>query len=490
VRIGTSGANIVFLPLFLESLGASRFGVLGLVATLQGLILLAGVGVGPSISRFGSVSLARDPSGIELRRLAEKVERVVALSALVVTLGAYLTSPTWAPRLVKGGVFDSDTLVGLQWAVVGLGLLVVCGVYEGLLQAQRQFSWMNVIILVALAARYSAGLVVLRMMGPRLEIFFLSSTLVIAAQTVVFRTAAFAKLGFGAQKSRGHDSDFHALLISSGKLAALSVTATVLIQWPSLALAANFPIELVGAYSLAWTASQAPISVIASPLGQLYLPELSAALHTRSTQEVRRHVMQLSSWLAVLVLPFCIVLSAEASPIMRLWSHGNAIDQASSMLAFLGWAAAFTAMQVPLYMLAIANEDLRTNLLVNVALVAVVPLSTILLGMAGVGPSAALVGWLYIPASFFAVVAPIVFRRALGRGYSMWFFRFVLAPLAMVSVTVYLVSPRLPTANSLVIELGRAAALGVFGAIVAWVSVHAEFVRLAVKKAIRPVSRA
>jgi hypothetical protein len=160
------------------------------------------------------------------------------------------------------------------------------------------------------------------------------------------------------------------------------------------------------------------------------------------------------------------------------------------MLAFLGWIAAFTAMQVPLYILAIANEDLRTNLLVNVALVAVVPLSTIALRLAGVGPSAALVGWLYIPASFFAVVAPLVFRRALGPGYTMWLFRFVLAPLAAVAAAVYLVSPLLPTADSLAIELARAGTLGVFGAIVAWVSIHGELVPLAVKKIVRPFPRA
>jgi O-antigen/teichoic acid export membrane protein len=425
-------AVYLFLPLYLRLLGAEAYGVVGFFAVLQGLMLVADLGLTATLNRelarLGALNQAA-----RARDTARTIEVPYLVVAGILGIAVAGAAPWIAGRwLVVRSLPVEEVTAALRLMGLALALQFPAGLYHGgLLGLERQVAG-NLLQIGWGVTRSGGAVLVLALGEPTLRAFFLWQVGANAAYFVVVRALLWHSLppAAGGTVSGGVLREVWRYAAGMAAMAALS---TLFIQLDKLVISRLMPLESFGFYTLAAAISQVPL-VLATPVAAAFFPRLTG-MAARGDEAGLRETYRLACQLVgVIAGTAALALGFFASEVLLLWTGSQpASDAAGSAARLLLAGSLAAALQVMPYHLALAAGWVRLNVVLSAAAVAsALPLLILLvprLGLDGGG-----LAWMLINTAVTFPLVVLVHRRALPGATGPWLREAVMRPLGAATL--------------------------------------------------------
>jgi O-antigen/teichoic acid export membrane protein len=428
--------QLLLVPVYIRLLGAESYGLVGFAVTLQAVLQILDVGLGPALNR----ELARRTTfGVPVAgtgdfvRTLEWIYWLIGLGlGLAIAFGSSTIASHWVNSevLPRADVGRAISLMGLcfalQWPI---------NFYtSGLLGLQRQT--LAAIANVATVTAFGVGVVALLMRFPGVNVFFLWRALVSLVTVLVLRRLLWSSLGGAAADAipvRFRVDSLTGIWGFSLGMTALALTGMLLTQVDKVILTKLLPLDQFGYYMLASTASSLLPQLVA-PLFVAVFPMLSQAVVTRSDSAVREQFHLSAQLMTLIVCPAAVTLIFFPHDVLALWTGELVTRSWATVLSLLSLGAMLNSIMVVPYALQIAHGWTRIGVSINVFLAIIgvpyVMLATWHWGAVGAASTLVVTNALYI-----IIGAPWTFRRLLpGQGLS-WLSKDAGVPLICISAT-------------------------------------------------------
>lgn len=437
-------AAIAAVPLLVRGMGLGGFGVVGLHATLAGLLAALDLGLAPSVGReLARRSAVGESAGSYLATAAALVWSIAAAIALAAILAGGAIAERWLADDgdLRGAILLIGLAIAAQWPATCYR--------AALLGLQRQTT------AAALSATFAtlrtlgaAGVVLAAELGP---IGYLWIQIALGlAETIATRTALRASLPATDRRGPVRWSSLRGTLRFTAGMAIAGSLGLVAAQTDRLLLARLVPLEAFGIYSIAAALAggifraAAPISTAVTPR----LTELIARSEPWNIDAFWGTVRAATHAMAMLVLPVGITIGFFPTEALRAWGQPpDAVSAAAASASLLALGAAINALVHPIYALVIARGAATTAILFQATSLAILA-PTVAFAASRSGLVGAATAWLVLDAALLALIVPAVLRR-LAPGHAVgWVLRDALAPLGAGIATALLLRLLLPVAES------------------------------------------
>ena len=274
----TAVMSLVFIPLYLHFLGIEAYGLVGMFVTLQAMFGLLDLGLGATLNReLARLNVQADKAG-EMRQLLRTLE--VIYWAVAALIGAVVLS--LAPFLAHNWVHPEKlTPATVQQAFMIMGLALACqwplAFYSGgLMGLQRQVS-LNVINISTATLRGVGAVLLLWLVSPTIQAFFIWQVAVGALQTLAVGWWLWRILPAGGPPARFHPQVLRGVWRFAAGMSGIAVMSVILINLDKIILSKLLTLEMFGYYTLA--------GVAAASLYRFIYP-IVTAIYPRFTQLV------------------------------------------------------------------------------------------------------------------------------------------------------------------------------------------------------------
>ena len=456
-RILAASLNIILTPIYIKMIGIESYGIIGVYIMLLCVLQIFDLGLTQTITReTAHLSAQRG-----LDRLGELLRTFEALSwTMGLTLGCllYLASPLLADHWVKANALPDDVIrkaLGIMAMVLAVQWPI--GFYTAGLVGMQQQGRVAVAFLLGAALRSGGAVLVLWLIEPSIEAFFIWQIIGVSIHTLIMKILLWRSartLGCRPRFCLSAISVRWRLLIS---LAGIGATSRLADQMDKVVLSQQFNLEMFGYYTLAWTIAGG-LEIFVYTIHCVLFPRLCEVVshgNGKATASTYHYGAQI---LCVGVLPASVVIAVFSPELLMLWTRDPGIVAATETLVRL--LVIVVVFEGLLYL----PDGLQTAfgwtrfMLISKGISAVVRLVMLLLLARGNDLAAVAAGIAVLNGLLLAMTAPYVHRKLLGEWRGHWFLRDVL-PVLGVSLLVALCwrGGITPPANSLSLLLYLAA---------------------------------
>ena len=459
-KLWVAGINFAVLPVYARLLGLEAYGLVGLFASIQVLLMLMDFGLSPTLALgLARLSVDRAVRAQEMRDLVMTLSGVFVASGVICGGALAVLAPTiavhWvhAEHLPPATVWHAIALMGVVVAVQWPSSLFL----SGLTGLQQQVT-SNQLQVGAAVARAATALLILSQASRTIEAFFVCQ----AANSVVFTIISFGLLQRHLPKAAHRGRLRMAVLQNHWRfatgMALISILSVILMQADKIILSRQLSLSAYGAYSLAASAASAAALLVGPALTAFYprYCQLAAIADQRKLAEFYHNSCQL---IAVVALPPTMLLVGFSYDVMHVWTGDIHLSRSvASVLTLLAIGYGLNALVSAAYSLQLAHEWTSLTLTLN-AVVVVVVLPTLYFVAAKFGVRGVAATWIGINFFSFTVNVQLMHRRILRGELGRWYLIDVGIPV-LTCVMVAVLGQLLPDATS---RLGAAAKLAGLG---------------------------
>ncbi|HEY2955097.1 MAG TPA: oligosaccharide flippase family protein [Candidatus Eisenbacteria bacterium] len=432
-RAWTAAMALVFVPVVVHRLGIEAYGLVGVYASLQALVVLLDLGLGLTLNRELARLSAIPGEEARMRDVMRTLELVywgigiailAALAPLVPWLAHHWLKPVRLPdATVQRSLLMMTAVVAARWP-----LALYSGGLSGL---QRQVP-LNAINAIMATVQNGGAVAVLYVLPPAPEPYFAWLLGAGLLQTALVGWFLWRSLPRAAARPAFRSDILRGVGGFAAGTAGIAVTAVVLQQLDKVVLSRVLTLEAFGYYTLAGVAASSLYRVIEPVFAALY-PRLTELAAGRS-EGLAEFYHRASQLLSLLLLPAAAVLAAFAPELLLLWTGDPAlVANASALVGILATGTALNGMMTVPYALQLASGwpqlALRLNL---IACVVIAPLMWWLAHARG-APGAASV-WVGVNAFYLVVGLRLMHRRLLPGELARWYRDALLRPLAAAAL--------------------------------------------------------
>jgi O-antigen/teichoic acid export membrane protein len=345
---------LVCIPFYLKFLGIEAYGLVGFYAALVGIFVIIDLGFGKTLNRELARLSALDGKAQEQHDLLRTLEVLYWL----LSLGAGVLVIFLAPCIASNWVNPQHLApTAVTTAIRMMGLAMVChfpfGLYQGGLRGLDRQVALNCLVMVIGTLRGAGAVLVLWLISPSLQAFFIWQFLVnalgsAAAGWLLWRVLPAVRRRAGFKTS---------LLLGVWRFAAAMSGNTMFMillgQLDKVILIKLLSLENFGYFMLASNVATSLYS-ISYPIIQAVFPQLVqlSALGDETRMAALYH--RVSQIFSVALLPVAIVLALFPHEIIWLWTKNPVTADKTALLLSLLTLGAILA----------ATSDLPVNLLV------------------------------------------------------------------------------------------------------------------------------
>ncbi|MGC3895545.1 oligosaccharide flippase family protein [Pseudomonas urmiensis] len=357
-QIYVAGIGILILPLYMKSMGAEAYGLIGFFAMLQAWFALLDLGLTPTISRETARYRGGATSALDFRRLFRVLIAIFVAVALLGGGGLWLAADEIAMHWLNLSQLSLDLVVfTLKIMAVCIALRWMGGVYRGIISGSEKIVWLSVFNIIIASLRFVAVFITLYIYGFTPIVFFLHQ-LVIAVVEVIGLCVIGSSLLPEFEKT-DHRLDWSLkpimpLLRFSLSIAFTSSVWVLVTQTDKLILSGLLPLAEYGYFSLAVLVAGG-IMIISGPISTALLPRMAhmyaqdqhqqlISLYRLSTQCVAILAGAASITIFYCAEPLLIAwtadsqLAANAAPILSVYALGNGVLALGAFPYYLQYA--------------------------------------------------------------------------------------------------------------------------------------------------------
>jgi O-antigen/teichoic acid export membrane protein len=444
----TGAMGPLLVSVYVHFLGIEAYGLVGILTTLQLLFTLLDLGLSTTINREMARLSVRQQGPEMARDLVRTAEILYWSSAVVIGAVTLLLSPLIAHDWLRPQALSP---AAIQQAFFVMGLILAFqfpfALYSGGLMGLQRQVLLNVIIVGATTVRGLGSILVLWLVAPTIQTFFLWQFVSYVLQTLVTAFVLWRSLPSGTTRPRFRWS----LLLTIWRFAAgmfgISFFALLLTQTDKIILSRLLPLEKFGYYTLATTVASA-LLVVVTPIFAAVFPRFSQLVLSQGSTLLRSLYHYSCQLVTVTMLPLTVTIVLFSTEILRVWTRNPAVvEHAHLLVSLLAIGTALNGfMSVP-FALQLATGWTKLSFYQNMIGVAV--LIPLLFWMANrYGAIGAAVIWILINAGYVFIGIQIMHTRLLKGEKRTWYVRDIGVPLAGI-VSVALVERFLfPTGQS------------------------------------------
>jgi len=413
--------SLVFVPLYIRFLGVESYGLIGIYASLLGLFAVMDLGLSTTLNRILAQHESQGMEAAQLRNLVRTFE--VSYWGIGMVVGAIVLAV--APWLATHWINDKNLPPGATTEALRLmgGVIVFqwpVSLYMGGLMGLQRQALLNIIRSAVATAQGVGAVLVLWLVSPTIQAFFVWQVAVGALQILLLRRYLLRSLpGDGMRGGFELKWLLHNWKFSAGTL-GITLLATVLTQLDKVILSKWLPLTAFGYYTLATTVGAA-VTSLGAPIYAAVFPRLSQ-LHANGDEPgLARLYHKTSRLMSLLMIPIGLVLGLFALPILTLWLHDAGIAEkvAPILRVMIVGTVANAVMMVPLA-LQLAYGWTRLSIYKNI--IAVLLFVPMLLGLvAHYGALGAAISWAVLNLGYVAFEPVMMHRRLLRSEMRAWY---------------------------------------------------------------------
>jgi O-antigen/teichoic acid export membrane protein len=429
-------ATLAAVPFFLRYLGIEAYGLIGFFVAIQALLALLDLGLAPTMNREVARSAACDRS--EARDLLHTLAVLFWLVAGLIATSSLLVAPVIAGSWLTASKLSPGTVAQ---AVAMMGLVIAfrfpSGLYQGaLLGAQRMIA-LSVIEIATTALATVGGVVVVALISPTVQAYFLWQACVGLLNVIAMRAAAWDALRDQTQsrKAKFDSVGLRRIWRFSAGMALTAVLGAVFVQSDKLILSKVVSLTALGRYTLAGMAARSLYLFVTPAFGAVY-PRLTALVASGQTDALKSLYRSGSRLLGAVVFPTAAYVAVFSADLFKLWTgDAQLANSISPVVSLLLVGTAINAIMHFPYALQLAYGKSSLAAMISLILLIVfVPLVFVLalsFGILGGAVAWAVLNLLYLPLGVWLT------HRTLLRGSGLaWLVGDVGLPLIVAIVVV------------------------------------------------------
>jgi O-antigen/teichoic acid export membrane protein len=425
----TALMSLAFVPLYIKFMGIESYGLVGIFATLLVLFGLLDMGLSTTLNRELARFSALPNKAQDMRNLVRTLELPYWGVAFVVGVAVVGLSGPIANYWVN---VDELSPATVQQALMIMGVVVAfrwpTGLYSGGLMGLQKQVLLNGINAFAATLRGIGAVLVLWLISPTIQAFFVWQIFASAVHTSLVAFFLWRSL-----PKSGHRSHFQKEILSriwrfAAGMTGISVTAIILTQTDKIVLSKILPLEMFGYYILATVVAKSLYYFI-GPLFSALFPRFSQLVSLNDQTELKELYHKSCQFMSVMILPAAIVVSLFASEILLLWTGNPVIvGNTHTIVSILIIGSALNGLMNLPYGLQLAHAwtklALYTNIIASIVLVPMIYFLAIHYG--AVGAAAA---WVILNAGYALICIQIMHSRLLKGEQWRWYLNDVGVPL-------------------------------------------------------------
>jgi O-antigen/teichoic acid export membrane protein len=422
--------GIAFVPVYIRYLGIESYGVIGLFATLQAILVILDLGMTQTLLREMSRFVGGERDVVGIRDLLRSVEVAAFAMAALMAGGLWAASDWLAESWFRTQSVSTPELArALSVMSVLVALRFVEGIFRGAIQGLDRQLLLNLLNALFATLRAAGAVAVLAYVSRSLDGFFAWQALVSLITTAAFAAATYASLPRGERPGRFS----YPALVSIWRFAAgmlvISVLALLLTQVDKLLLSRLLTLTDYGYYMLA-TVVAGSLGLLIGPIFQILTPRLSR-LHAAGDEAAFSGLYHASAQLVSVVAgAAACVLIAFADVLLSAWMGDPALAaRTAPLLQVLALGNLLNMLVWTPYQAQLAYR--WTGLMVRINLVAVLLIVPLLLWVV---PHFGMIGaawvWVALNAGYIIVAVQMMHRRILRGEELRWYVQDVGVPLA------------------------------------------------------------
>lgn len=429
---------ILLVPTYVHYLGIESYGLVGFFATMQGVFILADLGLSTTLNRELARLSVSAANADRMNDLVRTFEVIYWSGAAVIAVLSVAIAPVLARYWIHAQHLSMQTVqASLGFMGVAVALQLPWALYTGALQGlQRQVEF-NVIVVLAATIRLFGGLMLVIWVWRSITGYFAWNLAAIAAQT-----AAAALLVWRVLPKRDVRPCLRLDLIrelgafASG-LAIVSILSVLLMQTDKVVLSYAVSLKTFGYYSVAASVASG-LYVLAQPIFNGVFPRMAQLVVRGETEELASLYHTSAQLVATAVLPVAVVLITFAPEVLAAWTHSpEMVAESTLVLRLLIAGTALHALSHIPYALQLAHGWTALTAWINAfGVLLLVPLTYF--GAKAYGGPGAAAGWLILNCGYVIVGIQIMHKKLLRSEKGRWYRDDVLLPLAGASVVVVL----------------------------------------------------
>lgn len=421
--------SLIFIPVYIACMGIESYGLVGFFITLQVVFSLLDAGLSSSLNRELAQSSAIRENAGENRDLVRTLEIAYCLIAVTIALVVFVLAPFITTHWINNGSLPSQS-VNNAVKLMGLTLALQWpfALYSGGLMGLQKQVLLNGLTIIAATMRWGGAAVVLWLISPTVEAFFIWQAVASAIQTLITGIALWRCLPAANRNARFEKSTLIRIWKFAAGMTGISVMAVVLTQLDKIILSKLLPLEIFGYYTLA-TFLASSLYLLVTPIFSAAFPSFSQMVAANDTENLIKHYHQVCQLASVVILPAAIVLALFANEILLVWT-GNAVTTTNAhlLVSILVIGTALNSLLNPAYALQLAYGHTRFAFYGNmIAVVLLAP--TIIWATINHGALGAALAWAALNCGYVVIGMPLMHRWLLKGEFQQWCLGDVAPPL-------------------------------------------------------------
>ncbi len=427
--------SIVFVPIYLKYIGAEGYGLIGVFASLQGILSILDAGLGGALAR--EIAIRSGIAGFDTDKTADLVKTLGSiywLIALIIGIIAIAVSPLIANHWVKPVLLSNEQIINV-FILLSCTLIFYfpIGFYSGgMIGLQKQFV-LNILKVFFAILKYLGSLLVLLFSKDKLLAFFIWNLVVSFLQAITFKYALWMCLPKRTRRIKFAKSELKSVWKYAAGLTGISITALILAQLDRVILSKTLSLEQFGYYSLAGSIVVLIYQVI-QPINQTFFPKFTSLTQRQSGTDLREMYRLAYQIVSLLIIPITLILVFFSKELLFFLTHDIKISNETWLtLSIMGFSVGLNSLLNIPYQLTLAFGWTKFALIQNLVMIVILtPLTiwlTIHYGAVG-GASSSLI----LNAIWVLILPLIIHRKILHNEQVKWYMFGFAIPFALNTV--------------------------------------------------------
>lgn len=445
---------LAFVPVYIDFIGIEAYGLVGIFLSLLALSTILDLGLSTSLNKeLAHMSVHQGINAQDMKNLVRTLELVywalAILIAGIIALAAPLLTKYWlSPKMLsEEQVFQAIILMGItiafQWPFT---------LYAGGLMGLQQQVKQNIILVIFSTLRAVGAILVLWLISPTIQAFFLWQLFVSLLQTISTRIILKRCLPHTENEGQFHFPLLKKLWRFAAGMTFITILAILLTQMDKIILSKMLSLEMFGYYTLA-TLVATSVYVLVLPIQSALFPKFSQLVSKGDDEELARLYHQSCQWVSLAVIPVAALIALFSEQILLIWTGDQeVVTHTHALVSLLIIGSSLNAMMQLPYSLQLSHGWTKLALYLNLASVIVlIPCMVYLTSLYG-AMGAAMV-WVALNTGYVLIGIQLMHRRLLKAEKWNWYLQDFAIPLAGVLVVALPSYFWHPEFNNIFVEL-------------------------------------
>ena len=342
--------SIVVIPVYIHFMGIESYGLIGFFVTLLALFSILDIGISQTINREMARLIALPEKAQEIRNLVRTLEILNWIIAVSIGVLIFFLARPIALYWIQSERSDYQTV---YYVLILMGLSITfqwpSTFYSGAMIGLQKQVLLNVVLAVMTTLRCVGSVLILWLVSPSIETFFMWQVIIYAFQAMIMAFVLWSNL-----PKTGNGAVFQPSLLNNiwrfaAGMGGIAVISLVISQADKFILSKLLTLEAFGYYSLAVVAATS-FSFLMGPLVTAIYPRFTQLVAAKDRQTLKQIYHSGCQFMTVLIIPIALFIAFFAKEIILIWTQNPiTVKNIHLLVTFLAISTMFNGLaHIPL----------------------------------------------------------------------------------------------------------------------------------------------